>query len=565
MFWKNLKRSLFGLFIFFLFIKLHGRPVNNINFETEHRLLWVYISQNHKQPLKKIKYSSRVKKRLKKTGWTQDRTDYKIPRELISRVAECVDSIRHCSRILRALSVKASYSQYLELLELAFVEKIEPVKIYKRKQDSTFSLKKNYLARVSKYGHSYTQLEQIGIPALHEYGLTGKGVRIALLDAGFNKHHEVFQEIIKEDRLIAERDFIFGDHTVVNENHEDSIYYQDGHGTAVWSLIGAYHPYTMIGGAYNAEFLLGKTERIKSETRIEEDNFIAGIEWADSLGADIISTSLGYRDFDDFEYQFEDLDGHTARTTKAVNWASERGILCVTSAGNERTRFKRGGLITPGDSPSAITVGAVDSSGIIAYFSSHGPTADGRIKPDLCAMGVNNFVAISYSPSSYSIGSGTSYSAPLITAGCALLLEQFPDWSPEIVLNELKNHASRSGNPDMRYGWGIPDFFSTLWFNKRIPEITRGTAKNTIVCAPNPVASSATFYYHNPDSVLTSNSSLNIYNLYGQKIYSREIDKLVPIWNLRDYSGKRVAAGIYLVEIESRELQSKIGKLSVIF
>ena len=565
MFYKIIRKIIFNIFIFHLFFNLYGQSENQINFDKKHRLLWVYISQNHNYPLKKIKYSSRVKNRLNKIGWKQNRTDYKIPLEFANQMSEYVETIRHCSRMLRAISVKASHSQYCKLLDLKFVEKIEPVKIYKRKQDSTILSRKDYLARASKYGHSYTQLEQIGIPALHEYGLTGKGVRIALLDAGFDKHHEVFQEIIAENRLIAERDFIFNDHTVINENREDSIYYQDSHGTSVWSLIGAYQPYTMLGGAYNAEFLLGKTERIKSETRIEEDNFIAGIEWADNLGADIISTSLGYRDFGDFEYQFEDLDGHTARTTKAVNWASERGILCITSAGNERTRFRRGGLITPGDSPNVITVGAVDSTGMIAYFSSHGPTADGRIKPDLCAMGVNNFVASSYSPSSYSIGSGTSYSTPLITAGCALLLEQFPGWSPAIVLDELKNYASRSGNPDMRYGWGIPDFFSTVWVNKKIPEITRGSAKNTIVCAPNPVASSATFYYRNPDSVLTSNSSLNIYNLYGQKIYSREIDKLVPVWNLRDYSGERVAAGIYVVKVESRELQSKIGKISVIF
>ncbi|PIV38880.1 MAG: hypothetical protein COS29_05570, partial [Candidatus Omnitrophica bacterium CG02_land_8_20_14_3_00__42_8] len=249
----------------------------------------------------------------------------------------------------------------------------------------------------------------MNIPAVHDSGLTGNGIRIAIFDTGFNKDHPAFQRIIDEERLIAGHDFIFNDENVQDEIPDDTTSEgnQDGHGTSVWSEIGAYVPGTMIGAAYRAEFILAKTERLGSETSVEEDNYVAAIEWADRLGVDVISTSLGYRTFDNFEYSFSDLDGETAVTTQAVNWAFRRGIIVAVAAGNEGNdpHYPDGGLGSPADAFGALSVGAVDGNGVIAAFSSHGPTADGRVKPDLCARGVSAYLAIDYSLG-YGAGSG---------------------------------------------------------------------------------------------------------------------------------------------------------------
>ena len=534
-------------------------------FNNENKLLWVYLDFSYEKYFKPLHYSKGVNKRLAQVKWKKNNTDLIVKSSLIQTVSGIVDSVRHYSRILGAISVEAEFSQYTMLLEKHFVKSIEPVAIYKKNPAPIKPFQKRALAKSEEYGPSYTQLAQIGIIDLHKIGLSGQGVKIALLDAGFDTGHQTFQKIINEDRLIAERDFVFGDDNVTNQNREDSLNYQDSHGTSVWSVIGAYNPYTMIGGAHRAEFILAKTERVNSETRVEEDNFIAGIEWADSLNADIISSSLGYRDFDEFEYTYEELDGQTARTTKAVNWASERGILVVTAAGNDRTDFDDGGLISPADSPEAISVGAVDSTGDIAYFSSHGPTVDGRIKPDLCAMGVKTFLASGFSHQSYGTSSGTSFSTPLIAAGCALILEEFPDWQPEMVKNQLKRFASRANQPDERYGWGIPDFFMTVYQNKYVPDLPKNISRNEIVPTPNPTDRRISIHYQEPLSILESNSYFEIYDITGRKIYSRRINTLVPHWNLRNFSGQRVSSGIYLIRVKSEEVADKFGKISIIF
>lgn len=534
-------------------------------FNGENKLLWVYLDFSYEKYFKPIQYSKGVNKRLAQVKWKNNNTDLIVESELMNNISAVVDTVRHYSRILGAISVEAEFSQYTRLLEKHFIKSIEPVAIYKKNPAPIKPFKKKRLAKSEEYGPSYTQLAQIGITDLHKIGLTGRGVKIALLDAGFDTGHQAFQKIINEDRLLAERDFVFGDDTVTNQNREDSLNYQDSHGTSVWSVIGAYTPYTMIGGAYGAEFILAKTERVNSETRVEEDNFIAGIEWADSLNADIISSSLGYRDFDDFEYTYGELDGQTARTTKAVNWASERGILVVTAAGNDRADFDDGGLISPADSPEAISVGAVDSTGEIAYFSSHGPTADGRIKPDLCAMGVKTFLASGFSHQSYGTSSGTSFSTPLITAGCALILEEFPDWQPEMVKNQLKRFASRANQPDERYGWGIPDFFMTIYQNKYVPDLPKNISRNEIIPTPNPTGRRISIHYQEPLSILESNSYFEIYDITGKNIYSRKINTLVPHWDLRNFSGQRVSSGVYLIQVKSEGVANKFGKISIIF
>jgi len=355
--------------------------------------------------------------------------------------------VRVESRWLNAVSIEATPAQLESLAALPFVRELSPVKGFRRTEE-TISAESFPWPRGALYGPSFRQVDQINVRPLHEAGLSGKGVRVCLLDVGFRKSHQVF----RVGRVVAERDFVMKDNDV-QRNLNDPNDYSDAHGTATWSLLGGLAPGVFVGPAFGAEFILGKTEDERSETPIEEDYWAAGIEWAESLGADVVSSSLGYTDW----YRFQDMDGRTAVTTKIANRAVDLGVVVVNAAGNDR-RTAWGHIIAPADGPEVIAVGAVDDDGRISSFSSPGPTADGRTKPEVCALGVHNFIAASSPASgeaSYQWGSGTSYATPLVAGVVALLLEAHPDWTPAQVREALMKTASRSGAPDNDYGWGV--------------------------------------------------------------------------------------------------------------
>ncbi len=233
-------------------------------------------------------------------------------------------------------------------------------------------------------------------------------------------------------------------------------------------MLGGYAPGTLIGPAYGADFLLAKTETDKFERPIEEDYWVAGIEWAESLGAEVVSSSLGYTDW----YTFADMNGLTAVTTRAANRAAELGVVVVNAAGNERGAAWNH-IIAPADGFEVLAVGAVTSSGAIASFSSPGPTADGRIKPDVCALGVNNRLAANLADGTdtYDRGSGTSFATPLIGGVAALLLEAHPGWTPREVRAALLASASRSGAPNNDFGWGIANAAAAAHLPVAIPKM----------------------------------------------------------------------------------------------
>jgi subtilisin family serine protease len=376
--------------------------------------------------------------------------------------------IRHRSRWLNAVSAEAYGYALHRIADLALVKKIDRVRSFHFREPDltrTQSIEKPSLItepHAFDYGPSFNQLNQINVPALHDLGYSGKGVLICMLDTGFkNFTHQALDHL----DIQATWDFVNDDPNVFDEEGQMGV---GNHGTQTLGTIGGYHPGELISPAYGASYILGKTENTEWERHIEEDHWVAGAEWADDLGADIISSSLGYRyEFDQGEegYTSEDMDGETAITTRGANIAASRGILIVNSAGNEGPASPPDNtIIAPSDSSNVIAAGAVDPRGMRVDFSSMGPTADGRIKPDVMAQGLNVYTVEIGGSNIYDSVAGTSFSCPLTAGVTALILEINPTWTNYDIMDAIKSTADNSSSPNNQYGWGIVDAYGAAFY-----------------------------------------------------------------------------------------------------
>jgi len=385
--------------------------------------------------------------------------------DYVQTVERRVERIRHVSRWLNAVSVEANGSQIAALAAMPFVRRLDVVRGYRRgRMEPSVSTLRSLVREKSStppidYGSSFGQLEQINVPAVHDRGLHGEGVVIAVFDTGFrNLRHEVFRRL----KILDRRDFVNGDRNVSNLRDRG-----DGdHGARVLSVLGGFAGGELVGPAYGATFLLAKTEDTESETPIEEDNWAAAAEWAEARGADVISSSLGYLDFDSpfADYSFEDMDGVTAVTTIAAQMAAERGVVVVASAGNQGFDLEHNTLGAPADGDLVLSIGAVDSFGARADFSSVGRTADGRIKPDVMAQGVLVKTANPRTRDQYLLSDGTSFSCPLAAGVAALVLQAHPDWPVDRVRRAMRSTADGAAHPDRLMGWGVLDALEAVTF-----------------------------------------------------------------------------------------------------
>ncbi len=356
---------------------------------------------------------------------------------------------RSTSRWLNAISVEADESQRAAIASLPFVSHLQPVASRPRPELPPSSPAPIQAARPEDdYGVALEQLGMIGVPAMHECGLTGAGVVVAVQDTGFQRDHVAFAQL----DVLDEYDFINGDGVVSYEEGDPES--QHRHGTSVLSLVAGSDPGNYMGVAPDVTVLLSKTEDTSQEEPIEEDWFVEGLEWAEASGADLLTASLCYYDW----YSAEDMDGQTAVTTIAATIAVGNGLILINSAGNSGPEDTTIGA--PADADGLIAVGAVDIFTNPASFTSRGPTADGRIKPDVSAPGVDDWVVDPDTIDEYKQGSGTSYAAPMTAGVVALMLQAFPDLGPAEMRELLTSTASQANNPDNTLGWGIVDAVS---------------------------------------------------------------------------------------------------------
>ncbi len=375
------------------------------------------------------------------------------------------------SKWLNAVSCWITTEQKDQISKRSFVKKIVSVRSADRPEPPSNDSSADFLKTSgtddskSDYGGSFLQNSMVHAVEMHDYGITGRGIYIGVIDDGFILNHEALDSI----KVEAEYDFIHNDTNTAYDPQQDTDPTQGGHGTKVISAIAGFKESRLIGAAPDAYFALAKTEVIGSESRIEEDYYVAAAEWMDSLGVDIITSSIGYNWFDNSadDYTVDEMDGNTTAVTVASDIAVGKGIVVLTSAGNEGSNSWRI-VSAPGDADSIIAVGAVRYDSTIAGFSSRGPTADGRIKPDIVAPGDNIFVAQHYGYTSYSSVDGTSYSAPIAAGVVALILSAHPELKPMDIVEAFKATSDRSKNinsqPDNSYGWGLIDAFKAATF-----------------------------------------------------------------------------------------------------
>ena len=438
------------------------------------------------------------------------------------RFEEGIDVI-YASKWLNACLIKAFPEQLSRVSNYSFVQHIQPAD-QRHSGVSRHESQQTHQPAYS-YGRSEQQLQLHNIPQMHSEGLTGQGIMIAVLDAGFRNADKTvaFQHLFDSDAIPLTYDF---------PSNETNVYDDHEHGTLVLSIMAAYAPPTFIGAAFEASYILLRTEDVSYESSKEEFYWLLAAELADSAGADILSSSLGYNTFDNVaqNYSYEDMNGLTTLITWAAEKAFSKGMLVVNSVGNEGNSSWRH-LIAPADGPNVLAVGAVNRTGQFYSTSSRGPSTDGRIKPDVVATGQGT-LAISHTGSLVNVN-GTSYSAPLISGFAANLWQYEPELTNLELLQKIKESGSQATNPDNNMGYGIPVY-------KRTAGIQTSDARRLFIS--NPV-NDFIYFINLPFDSFT----LIINDLSGKSITRTALENTLP------FDVSTLASGPYIVSINTKD------------
>jgi len=431
-------------------------------------LIWIYFYDKGTNTIADaINTLSRESLIRRKLRGTIDERDIPVYDNYVHQVENTGITVKQKINMLNAISTYATKEQIESITNLPFVRKVDLVAKFKKSTNNIEFARNEELPVVEynpnadngnsmSYGTSLSQMTLINAVTAQDSGYNGAGVIIATFDAGWdNLAHPCFDSI--RARGLRTKDFVNGDTNVANGGAGTGE-----HGTQTLSLIGGYKPGNLISPAYRSKFLLAKTENTDSETPAEEDNWIAAIQWADGLGADIISSSLGYIAMDpgsSHTYDWTWMNGDSTVITKGANHAADIGICVVNSAGNEGYNATHNTLGAPSDGKKVICVGSVNSNKQRSSFSSVGLTTLGAIKPDICALGSGNYVAMpsygSGSPTTYTTGSGTSFSCPMTAGVVAMILQANRNLTPAQIKTILTSKADSSFAPGRQRGYGV--------------------------------------------------------------------------------------------------------------
>ncbi|MBW6536436.1 MAG: S8 family serine peptidase [Mariniphaga sp.] len=417
--------------------------------------------------------SEKAIERREKQNIGIDSLDLPVNPSYVQQVLNLGATFIHASKWLNGVTVKVSNGDFLnEVSQLSFVKEVQ---LTKRETQVKSAVNKFYVAYISDktleidtlvYGKSATQVAQLNGQFLHNQNFKGQGITIAVLDAGFYRvnQYPAFDSLWFYGQIAGTKDFVAED-----EDFFEGHY----HGMSVLSTMGGNVTGELIGTAPKATYWLLRSEDHNTEFLIEEDNWVVAAEFADSVGADVINSSLGYYTFDDpaMNHTYADMDGNTTRVARAANIAASRGMLVFSSAGNEgRENNPWKFIISPSDGDSVMAVGAVNKDGVPAPFTSWGPASDGDIKPNVSAVGWNTI--IQRSNGTFGTGNGTSYSSPVMAGAAACLWQANPFASAWQVKSAIEKSAHLYANPDSLLGYGIPDlkladkFLKTTVFEK---------------------------------------------------------------------------------------------------
>lgn len=514
---------------------------------------WVYFTDKPdavfymENPLEML--SQRALDRRVAQGIALDEKDIPVSVAYINQVTAASGIIVMAkSKWLNALHIRGSIEDIESLEGFTFVDSVQfadksinsNMEGKVKAQAGIKKLHKNQETQVTfGYGNSNNQIEMLNGHLLHQQDYTGTGKIIAVMDSGFQGVNTgtPFQRLFDNDLILGGYDFVNG-----NAN----FYAGGSHGTLVLSTMGGYVEDQLVGTAPDAQYYLFITEDIAGENPVEESYWVEAAEKADSLGVDVINTSLGYFDYDNsnYSYTYEDMNGTTSFISRGADIAFSRGMICVVSAGNSGNS-EDPHIAVPADAVNVLSVGAVNASEEYASFSSIGPSFDGRVKPDVMAQG--QAAIVSDVLGNIGTSSGTSFSCPIIAGMVASLWQALPDKTNVEIMQIVKESASLYGTPNVQFGYGIPDFNLALMNALGLSDYN----SDRFILYPNPIKNDLNFSF--PEG--TVSGQVVLYNNLGQEVLNKEITKTNPIVSL-----EYLSSGIYFYNVTSGRI-SQNGKL----
>ena len=476
--------------------------------------------------------SQRSVSRRQKQNITVKTRDLPVNPAYSTEIKKTGAKIWFTSRWMNAALIQTSDASLQTILKMPFVKGLEVNGTIDNPNTRSARVKskfKTFDNQSFNYGFSKVQNEMIGVNVMHDLGFRGEGMMIAVLDAGFNNTDKIpaLKPLFEEGRIIGTYDFV---------KKEPSVYEDDGHGTEVLSCMGAFLEGNMVGTAPKSSYLLLRTEDAPSEYIIEEANWLFAAEYADSVGVDLINSSLGYTTFDDAktDHTYAQLDGNTTIAARAADWAAGVGMICVVSAGNEgNDAWKYEG--TPADADSVLAVGAVDANKLYARFSSLGIPTDPRIKPDVVAMGQG--VAVISPSGNVTTSSGTSFSSPILCGMVAGYWQANPTLTAMQVIANVRKSGSQADKPDKILGYGIPNLYKVLGVQAEIADFFK--------IYPNPTNKEITLEIND---VLSKNYEAIFTDVTG-KVQQKETIKN----RIQTISVEKMPKGIYFLRVENEE------------